>query len=54
MLTVKVTAGLTEGHLTGAAEVFGGTVVVVIEAELRVDFVIKGEDDVDETLSAVT
>lgn len=54
MLTVKVTAGLTNGHLTGAAEGFGGTVVVVVEAELRLDVVSKGEDNVDETLSAVT
>lgn len=54
MLTVKVTAGLTEGHLTGAAEVFGGMVVVVVEAELNVDFVSDQEDDVDELLSVVT
>lgn len=54
MLTVKVTAGLNEGHLTVAAEVFGGTVVVVVDVALRVDLVSRGEDDVDETLSAVT
>lgn len=46
MLIVKVTAGLTVGHSTEVAEVFGGTV--------RVDFVSRGEDDVDETLSVVT
>lgn len=53
MLTVKVTAGLAEGYLTGAAEVFGGTVVVVVEMELRVDLFSRGEDEVDDTLSAV-
>lgn len=54
MLTVKVTAGLTEGTLTGGAEVFRGTVVAAVVEELRVDFVSKGEDDVGEILSVVT
>lgn len=53
MLTANVTAGLTEGHLTGAAEGFGGTAVGVVEVELRVGFISKGEDDVDKTLPAV-
>lgn len=54
MLTVKVTAGLTEGPLTGAAEVLGGAVAAVVVEELHVDFISKGEDDVDGTLSVVT
>lgn len=47
MLTVKVTAGLSEGHLTGAAEVSGGGVVGAAAAA-------EGEDNVDATPSAVT